>query len=117
VFLSIICKNYQTRKNLVFQEEEKNIVKNAPTYCNDLHLAPCRWTNWMSLDSGGDADKETLAGFSSKYPSYSCPNPSQMKVRRSDTKQSATPSGGPQVFRTFDLKTGFVCLKADQPTG
>ena len=71
----------------------------------------------MSIDVGGDADKETIAGFVSKYSAYACPTPSQMKVRRIDTKQIATASGGPQIYRTFDLKTGFVCLKSDQPNG
>ena len=71
----------------------------------------------MSLESGGDSDKETIAGFVLKYSAYNCPNPSQMKVRRVDTKQTATANGGPQIYRTFDLKTGFVCSKSDQPTG
>jgi hypothetical protein len=45
-------------------------------------------------------------------------NPSALKVRRADTKQAATPSG-PQIYRTFDLKTGSVftnvcCCHGDQ---
>ena len=71
----------------------------------------------MNIDVGGDADKETIGGFASKYSAYTCPTPSQMKVRRADTKKVATSSGGPQTFRTFDLKTGFVCLKSDQQNG
>jgi hypothetical protein len=71
----------------------------------------------MNIDTGGDADKETIAGFLSKFSAGSCPNPSAMKVRRADTKQNATSGGVPQIYKSFDLKTGFVCLKSDQPSG
>ena len=42
-------------------------------------IAPCRLTSWMNLNSGGDADKEILAGFISKYSAYTCLDPTQIR--------------------------------------
>ena len=71
----------------------------------------------MSIDVGGPADKETIAGFLPVYQAYTCPNPSSMRVRTVATKQNATATGGPQVYKNFDLTTGFICQQSDQPSG
>ena len=77
----------------------------------------CRWTAWLNSDSGGTADKELLSALVSKYGAYACPKPSQIKVRRADTKQNATMKGGPQIYSSLDTTTGFLCMKSMQPDG
>jgi hypothetical protein len=57
----------------------------------------CRWTAWLSADVGGISDREDLPALVSKYGPYACPKPLNIKVRRVDTKDTATLKGGPQV--------------------
>jgi len=54
--------------------------------------APCRWTYWMNLESGGVSDRETLTGLLSKYGSIACLKPSNIIARRYDTKEVANKS-------------------------
>ena len=77
----------------------------------------CRWTAWLSADSGGQADNELLSALVAKYGAYACLKPQQIFARRISNKQNATAKGGPQVYAAFDVTTGFQCLKSMQPDG
>jgi len=58
----------------------------------------CRLTAWLNSDHGGVTDREDLAGLVAKYGPYACKKPSQIKVRRADTKEVAIFKSGPQVW-------------------
>ena len=77
----------------------------------------CRWTKWMSTESGGASDKELISALVSKFPTEACATPSKISVRRVGTKLPIKPTDSKPTFASFDTLKGFQCLQSQQSDG
>ena len=77
----------------------------------------CRWTKFMSTESGGNSDNEVIGSLVSKFPTEACSNPSKILARRVDTKQLVPATGWIQTLASYDVKKGFQCQQSLQQDG
>ncbi|XP_078584278.1 uncharacterized protein LOC144866627 [Branchiostoma floridae x Branchiostoma japonicum] len=76
---------------------------------------PCpRWTPWFDRDNpSATGDWEVLSHLRPENPGQICRSPTDIQVRVKGTEQDAFLTG--EVFVFYDVTTGFVCKKDDQP--
>ncbi|CAH1247321.1 VWA2 [Branchiostoma lanceolatum] len=76
---------------------------------------PCpRYTNWFDRDNpSATGDWEVLSHLRPENPGQICLAPTDIQVRVKGTEQPAFMTG--EVFAFYDVSTGFVCRKEDQP--
>ncbi|XP_035676170.1 cell migration-inducing and hyaluronan-binding protein-like [Branchiostoma floridae] len=78
-------------------------------------LGACpRWTPWFDRDNPSvTGDWEVLSHLRPENPGQICRSPIDIQVRVKGTGQDAFLTG--EVFEFYDVTTGFVCKKEDQP--
>ncbi len=89
-------------------------VVNNPDGAYFARADGCRWTKWFNRGKDVSGDAERLEELARDYTWQVCKEPSDIKVRRADTREEVTKDGGVQTYANFDTTVGFVCQDSQQ---